>query len=109
MRSRTLYGDYDKFYQNVYPTGYKPSTGLVTLGAYNNSNDRKNLFSQTDLVWDNRLGGIDQTLLVGFELGHQKSRNFRQTGTIVGGNTTPLDDATIVQTDDFRAVGHRRQ
>ena len=101
LRSRALYGDYDKFYQNVYPTGYKPSTGLVTLGAYNNSNDRKNLFSQTDLVWDNRLGGIDQTLLVGFELGHQKSRNFRQTGTIVGGNTTPLDDATIFRPTIF--------
>ena len=47
----------------------------VALGAYNNRNDRRNLFSQTDLVWENRLGGIDQTLLVGFEIGRQKSRN----------------------------------
>ena len=49
----------------------------VTLGAYNNRNDRTNLFSQTDLIWENRLGGIDQTLLFGFEVGRQKSRNQR--------------------------------
>src|SRR5689334_1986410 len=36
LRSRTLYGDYDKFYQNIYPSGYNRATGLVTLGAYNN-------------------------------------------------------------------------
>jgi catecholate siderophore receptor len=105
LHHRTLYGDYDKFYQNVYTTGYNPSTGLVTLGAYNNSTDRQNLFSQTDLVWDHPLGGIDQTLLVGFELGHQKSRNFRQTGAIVGGNTTPLADATIDRPTIFARVG----
>jgi catecholate siderophore receptor len=106
LRSRTLYGDYDKFYQNVYPGG--PVLAATTtlperfaLGAYNNSNDRKNLFSQTDLIWDHPLGGIDQTLLLGFELGHQKSRNFRQTGNIVGGNTTPLDDATIFRPTIF--------
>ena len=44
------------------------------------ANDRRNLFSQTDLVWENRLGGIDQTILFGFEVGQQKSRNHRMTG-----------------------------
>ena len=56
----------------------------VTLGAYNSRNDRRNLFSQTDLVWESRLGGIDQTLLFGFEAGRQTSRNHRQSGTIIG-------------------------
>jgi catecholate siderophore receptor len=110
LRSRTLYGDYDKFYQNVYPGGpVVAATATLperfALGAYNNSTDRKNLFSQTDLVWAHPLGGIDQTLLVGFELGHQKSRNFRQTGSIVGGNTTPLDNATIFGPTIFASVG----
>ena len=40
----------------------------------NNRNDRRNLFSQTDLVWENRLGGVNQTLLLGFEVGRQNSR-----------------------------------
>ena len=95
LRNRTLLGSYDKFYQNIYATGFKAATGLVTLGAYNNRNDRTNLFSQTDLVWESRLGGIDQTLLLGFELGREKSRNFRTTGTFPGGNTTPISDPTV--------------
>jgi catecholate siderophore receptor len=95
LRNRTLIGDYDKFYQNIYATGFKAATGLVTLGAYNNATRRRNLFSQTDLIWENRLGGIDQTLLLGFELGREKSRNFRNTGTFAGGNTTPISNPTV--------------
>ena len=101
LRNRTLFGDYDKFYQNVYPNSAvlppdadNPEPG-VRLGAYNSTNDRENLFSQTDLIWQNRLGGIDQTLLFGFEIGRQRSRNVRQSGTIVGGNRVPLSDPTV--------------
>jgi len=94
LRNRTLFGDYDKFYQNIYPTGFNASTGLVTLGAYNNLNNRKNLFSQTDLIWENALG-IDQTLLFGFELGREKSRNLRKTGSFQNGNTVPISDPTV--------------
>jgi catecholate siderophore receptor len=95
LRNHTLLGDYDKFYQNIYPTGFSAATGLVTLGAYNNATTRRNLFSQTDLVWENRLGGIDQTLLFGFEAGRERSRNRRETGSFPGGNTTPITDPTV--------------
>ena len=95
IRNRTLAGDYDKFYQNVFPSALNTATQTVTLGAYNSRNDRKNLFSQTDLVWESRLGGIDQTILVGFELGRQKSRNHRMSGTFLNGNTAPLSDPTV--------------
>jgi catecholate siderophore receptor len=95
LRNRTMFGDYDKFYQNIYPTKFTAATGLVTLGAYNNATTRRNLFSQTDLIWQNRLAGIDQTLLLGFELGHAKSRNRRETGTFVSGDTTPVSDPTV--------------
>ena len=95
LRNHSLTGDYNKFYQNVYPRGFDAATGLVTLGAYNNRNDRTNLFSQTDLIWKNRLGGIDQTLLFGFEVGREKSRNFRNTGSFPDGDTTPITDPTV--------------
>jgi catecholate siderophore receptor len=95
LRNHTLLGDYDKVYQNIYPTGFSAATGLVTLGAYNNATTRRNLFSQTDLVWENRLAGIDQTLLLGFEVGRERSRNRRETGSFAGGNTTPITDPTV--------------
>ena len=70
----------------------------VRSARYNNRNDRQNLFSQTDLIWENRLAGIDQTLLVGFEVGRQKSRNFRNTGTFSGpasSTARSLGDPTV--------------
>jgi catecholate siderophore receptor len=95
LRNRTLFGDYDKFYQNIYPTRFDRGTGLVTLGAYNNATKRTNLFSQTDLIWNRRLAGVDQTLLFGFEIGRQKSRNRRETGSFEDGNTAPITDPTV--------------
>ena len=101
IKNRTQFADYSKFYQNIYPSSYNATTDLVTLGAYNSRNDRQNLFSQTDLVWENRLGGIDQTLLFGFEVGRQKSRNQRMTGTFLNGTTTPLSDPTVDKVVSF--------
>jgi catecholate siderophore receptor len=99
LRNRTLYGNYDKFYQNIYPNGPALPATLtlperVVLGAYNDSTDRENLFSQTDLIWENQLGGIDQTLLVGFEIGWQDSNNQRRNGIISGLGYVPLSDPT---------------
>jgi catecholate siderophore receptor len=80
LRNRTSWGDYDKFYQNVYPTDLVEATGQVRLAAYNDATRRENLISQTDLVWKNRLLGLDQTLLLGFELARQETFNQRRNG-----------------------------
>ena len=95
LKNRTMFGDYDKFYQNIFPASFNPTTQRVTLSGYNNRNDRKNLFSQTDLVWENRLAGIDQTLLMGFELGRERSRNRRMTAGFVGSNSVPVSEPTV--------------
>jgi catecholate siderophore receptor len=103
LRNRTMFGNYNKFYQNIFANGAVtdpdgpngPLGRSYALGAYNNRNDRTNLFSQTDLIWENKLAGIDQTLLVGFEVGRQKSRNFRNTGSFPDGNIVPLSDPTV--------------
>ncbi|HEY1146008.1 MAG TPA: TonB-dependent siderophore receptor [Allosphingosinicella sp.] len=95
LRNRTQYGDYDKFYQNIFPSDLIEATNEVRLGAYNNATTRSNLFSQTDLVVDTPIGGIDQTLLVGFELGRQVSRNRRLSGTFAGSNLVPVTAPTI--------------
>ena len=95
LKNRTMFGNYDKFYQNIYPNSFDPVTGRVALAGYNNRNDRTNLFSQTDLVWENKLAGIDQTLLLGFEVGREKSRNRRMTARFLSGGTVPVTDPTV--------------
>ena len=62
LRNRTLYGDYDKFYQNVYPGGAatvdENGIMVVPISAYNNAQLRENFFNQTDLMFslDDRIG-----------------------------------------------------
>ncbi|MES2905323.1 MAG: TonB-dependent siderophore receptor [Pseudomonadota bacterium] len=101
IRNRTQLGDYDKFYQNVYPNSPVITGGTLSLAAYNDVTKRTNLFSQTDLIWANRLGGIDNTLLVGFEFGGSEGRNQRRNGlfsTTTTGPTSfvvPISDPTV--------------
>jgi catecholate siderophore receptor len=101
LQNRTMAGDYRKFYQNIYPNSFNPLTGRVVLAGYNNRNDRKNVFSQTDLVWDKRLAGVDQTLLLGFEIGHERSRNKRLTATFISPSSVPVSDPTVDATVIF--------
>ena len=105
LRNRTLFGDYDKFYQNIYPNS-AVTAGNVTFAAYNDTTKRRNLFSQTDLVWANRLGGIDQTLLLGFELGGSRGRNQRRNGVFAGSAVRSLDSATFDAPVTFVATGN---
>jgi catecholate siderophore receptor len=98
LRHRTQFADYDKFYVNVYPNS-NANSGTVALGAYNSRNDRRNLISQTDLVWDGNLAGIDQTWLFGFELGRQNSRNQRLSAS--GAGSTTLATPTVGRTLTF--------
>jgi catecholate siderophore receptor len=71
---------YDKYYQNVYAGSAVDTAGNLTLSAYNNANQRTNFFNQTDFIQKLGGGGIEQTLLLGVELGYQDSANKRNTG-----------------------------
>ncbi|MFZ2266726.1 MAG: TonB-dependent siderophore receptor [Azonexus sp.] len=71
---------YDKFYQNVFAGSAVNAAGNLTLSAYNNSNERTNVFNQTDVTTKFTLGGFEHILLGGIELGHQVSENKRNTG-----------------------------
>ncbi|HEX4895947.1 MAG TPA: TonB-dependent siderophore receptor [Solimonas sp.] len=97
LRNSTRYGDYAKFYQNVFASGPVSATGTVPMQAYFSANDRQNLFNQTDLVWKLQGGGIAHTLLAGVELGRQVSDNFRLSGRFADGADADSDpDATFV-------------
>jgi catecholate siderophore receptor len=105
LRNRTVYGDYDKMYQNVFPGAVDPTGELVNISAYNNRNDRTNLFNQTELTYSVATGSVGHTLLGGIEVGRQVSRNIRNTGFFDGTETSvtaPLDDPTIARPITFR-------
>jgi catecholate siderophore receptor len=108
LRSRIGYGDYDKFYQNVYPGAVDAAGSNVNISAYNNATQRQNLFSQTDLVFTQKTGSVGHTILAGVELGRQQTANFRQTGyfTAFGSNATtaiaPLSNPTVTTPVSFR-------
>jgi catecholate siderophore receptor len=93
LKNRTSYGDYDKFYQNVFPGTVNAAATTVVISAYNNATTRQNLFNQTDLIVRAQTGRVGHTLLVGAEFGRQETDNFRETGFFptLGANVTTVD------------------
>lgn len=78
-----LYGDYDKFYTNVYANGAATSpTGTVALAGYTDPTQRENLIAQTNLVWDTALVGTTHKILLGVEYGEQDSVNQRRNAVL---------------------------
>ena len=108
FRNRTSYGDYDKFYQNVFPGAVNAAGTMVSISAYNNATERKNFFNQADVIVSKSTGSLEHTILAGVELGRQDTVNFRNTGyfTTIGPNVTtvsaPLSSPTISMPLDFR-------
>lgn len=78
FRGILSYGDYSKFYDNVFAGGpVDGANNSVLISSYNNATDRTNLMGQADLIWNTSLGGLDHTVLFGLESGRQESINRR--------------------------------
>ena len=80
IHNRTLFGSYDRFYQNFVPGAVNANLTRVNISAYNNATSRNNLFNQTDFTYTTKTGSVRHTLLGGVEFGRQVSNNFRNTG-----------------------------
>ncbi|MDI1251917.1 TonB-dependent siderophore receptor [Thermomonas sp.] len=103
LRNHLRWADYDKMYQNVFPSSVDATGTLVTLAAYSNATQRRNLFNQTDLVWKLSTGSVQHTILAGAELGRQVTENFRQTGYFsAGSSVVPLANPTVNVPVEFR-------
>jgi catecholate siderophore receptor len=76
IRNRTRYANYDKFYQNVYANS-KVTNDTFSVGAYRDTTDRQNFINQTDLIYKVTTGVLEHQLLVGMEIGTQKTSNLR--------------------------------
>ena len=108
LRNHFRYADYDKFYQNVFPGAVDAATQTVAISAYNNTTARRNLFNQTDLVWETTTGAIRHTVLAGAEFGRQVTDNRRMTGYFGAPDSTttsirvPLASPTTSEIPLFR-------
>lgn len=89
-----LYGDYDKYYDNVFANGAATApNGTVALGAYSDATTRENVLIQSNLVADLALGATSHKLLLGFEYGDQSSTNSRRSVSL---SNNRLDLANLV-------------
>ena len=105
IHNRTLFGDYDRFYQNYVPGAVTADKSKVALTAYNNATKRENLFNQTDLNYEFSTGSVRHNLVGGVEMGRQLTDNFRNTGFFNNSSTSilvPYDKPTIDTPVTFR-------
>jgi catecholate siderophore receptor len=99
-KNSTLYADYNRGYQNVYPgaTGGGPGGGAVTpdqtqlsLNAYNNTTNRENAFNQTDFVYKTVTGPVRHTIAFGTEFGRQTGISLRNSGIFPNNGNKAFD------------------
>jgi catecholate siderophore receptor len=95
-RNATMFADYRKFYQNVYP-GNGPLSGAVNpvgtafnRAAYNHTTNRDNLFNQTDFFYKTFTGPIFHSIAFGTEFGRQTGIDVRNTGLFSNGTNTEI-------------------
>lgn len=105
LRNRTLFGNYDRGYQNFVPGAVNADKTQLALSAYNNATQRLNIFNQTDFTFTASTGRLRHTLLAGTEAGRQLTDNLRNTGYFNNTATSilvPYDDPVISTPVTFR-------
>lgn len=86
VKNSTLYADFNRGYQNIYPGNGTLSGAVNTTdtsfnrAAYNNTTDRENAFNQTDFVYKAATGPVLHTIAFGTEFGRQTGLSLRNTG-----------------------------
>lgn len=91
VRNGSIYADYNRGYQNVYPGGtgapaaagggaVTPDQTTLSLNAYQNYTPRENAFNQTDFVYKTATGPVLHTVAFGTEFGRQTGLSQRNSG-----------------------------
>ena len=77
VKNGTIYADYKKFYQNVYPGNgslsgaVDPADTTFNRGGLPTLTNRDNVFNQTDFVYKTATGPVFHTVAFGTEFGRQ--------------------------------------
>ncbi len=72
------YGDYDKLYQNLYPSDIDTAQARIEFDGYKDTTARENLVLQGNLIAEFDTAGLSHTLLIGAEYADQQTANARQ-------------------------------
>lgn len=88
-------GDYSKFYQNFYASGYDQAINIVELDGYIDETERQNLVLSGNIVTEFETGNIAHTLIFGGEYLDTSSDQFR---------LNPVFDTTIDDREFFNAT-----
>ena len=108
VRNRTRYASYDKFYQNVFPNGpatAEDASGTVNIAAYNNAQQRDNIFNQTDFLYKVNTWGIKHEFMAGVEYGRQVTTNLRNSGFF--NNSATSVDVPFLNPITFTPITYR--
>lgn len=103
IRNHTVYGDFDKFYSNVFAGSAVSIAGTYNASVYNNQTYRDTLVNQTDVTYTFDGGWYGHTLVVGTEFSRQNTDNTRRTGA--GINGISASDPTIVGPSSYPITG----
>ena len=105
VKNSSMYADFNRAYQNVYPGSSVAANGTFNYSAYNHATNRENAFNQTDFIYKTVTGPIRHTIAFGTEFGRQTGIDLRNTGIFAstGKNMAPGDafDPTYFGTINF--------
>jgi len=62
-----FYGDYDKLYQNIFPSGFDQGENIVELDGYVDTTERENFVLGASLIGKFGTGGVNHTVVTGVE------------------------------------------
>ena len=62
-----FYGDYDKLYQNIFPSDFDQTTNVVELDGYVDTTERENFVLSANSIGEFGTGGINHTVVTGVE------------------------------------------
>lgn len=78
INTTVQYADFDKLYQNLYPTKFDDTANTITLDGYSDATERENIIAQFNAVGQFDTGMFEHTLLIGAEYGNQDTANNRR-------------------------------
>lgn len=105
LNTTLQYADYDKLYQNLYPSSFNGVDNTVTLDGYRDVTQRENMIIQFNAVGQFDTGSVEHTLLIGAEHGNQDTNNSRRDTLFADSNsdkiTFPFSDPLVIPAVGF--------